>query len=125
MEDEAERERLARFGRELAAIMRQRGISERQLGEAIGVSQNRISNYLGKERPPFDRFFDIDRALGLRRGELLLRGGWVEPAGVVASVIADKVIAEHHKQTLLDLYEMMSASAAPPQPVRKSRRKTP
>lgn len=55
------------------------GLSQRTLAERIGVKQPTISKWTrGESEPSLDTIADIEEALGLRRGYLLVDAGYVD-----------------------------------------------
>ena len=60
------------IGSRLRKIREERGLSQRQLAEALGVSGSRVSNWeQGLNRPDADMLADLCRALKVSPSELL------------------------------------------------------
>lgn len=60
------------FGRRLAAIRKQRGVTQAQLGDAVGVSNRVIAYYeTESDQPPGALLVDICQALKVSADELL------------------------------------------------------
>lgn len=101
----------AGFGEALAAALRARGISQRELAERLGgMAQSSVSAWTrGDAAPAPEAVFDIERLLDLGPGYLsqhlgFVPAGAVPPVSVVAAVESDPLLEPVHRQALLALY---------------------
>lgn len=79
--------------------------SQEQLAADLGHRQGTISRWeRGAETPDVESLTRIEAALGLRRGELLLAAGLVEPEGVEREILADPGLDPLSKSLLVETY---------------------
>ena len=101
----------AAFGQALAAALRSRGVSQRDLADLVGrTAQSSVSAWTrGGAAPAPETVFEIERLLELPPGHLSQHLGYV-PAGtarsasVPAAIEADPLLEPLHRQALLALY---------------------
>ena len=80
---------MTQFGKNLNKIMTERGITQKQLSEAVGVSQSRISEWLKKGARP--RTVEVENALakflGIPFSELIAETTQVEGVTIVGEEV--------------------------------------
>jgi transcriptional regulator with XRE-family HTH domain len=94
------------------AERRAAGLSQRELGERMGVSQAQASRWCTRQEPRLDQIVEIERHLGLPRGFLLRSAGYVEPErGVLDAIASDPVISTAARETLSAVYVSLAEGA--------------
>jgi len=65
------------FGTRLTALRKEAGLTQAQLGQSVGLSQQMIADYESGTRKhiPLCRVIDLAEVLGVQVGNLLSRGG--------------------------------------------------
>lgn len=80
---------MSQFGKNLNRIMKERGIKQKQLAEAVGVSQSRVSEWLTKSARP--RTAEVENALakflGIPFSELMSEAKDVEGVTIVGEEV--------------------------------------
>jgi transcriptional regulator with XRE-family HTH domain len=72
MSSEAKKLTKLTFGQRLAKIRKTKGLTQKELGERVGVSQRIIHHYENKaEYPPAPKLIELAQALGMNVEELL------------------------------------------------------
>lgn len=110
--------RRARLGRLIKDTRDQLSMSQAELAEAIGtgVRQTAVSRWEnGEVLFDLDMIFDIETALHLAPGTLLIRAGFVEPdnAGTTEMVIvSDPVLSPEARKLLLHTYTTLRTFSA-------------
>lgn len=107
------RNRLERFGRELAAALATRGLTQRELGEALGgTRQSAVSSWCsGQAEPNPATVFGIERALELPPGRLSRHLGYLPVGGdrgvdgdVERAIAGDPFLDPVEKRGMLAMY---------------------
>ena len=119
--DEAEKLAVA-LGAAIRRARRNHDLTQIQLSALIGVEQTRLSRWeLGKVAPDLFERVDLERALGLRTGDLLIDAGLLDlPAQDTERAIrADPDLDDNSRAVMLDFYrsalEMTRATRSWPQ----------
>lgn len=106
-------ERAKTFGDALVRARQAAGLTQSQLGSAVGIPQSTISVWeRGEVEPPNDAVFDIERALSLKPGSLSALLGVVpviqeHVSSVEAAIIAEPRLDEYKRRLLLQIFESM------------------
>jgi len=112
------------FGRALADARRRKQLSQRQLGQAIGVRQSAVTQWeRGVVIPRNAHVFAAEQALTLPPGSLACLLGFGPPTdrpppappqpSVVEAIDADEDLDDQQRQLLLDLYHSFTEAPAP------------
>jgi len=112
------------FGIALAEARQHRRLSQRRLGEAIGVRQSAITQWeRGVVIPSNQHVFGAEQALKLPPGSLACLLGFGPPIdspppappqpSVVEAIDADEDLDDQQRQLLLDLYHSFTETPAP------------
>lgn len=96
-------------------------LSLRQLADQVGVSNPYLSQIeRGLRRPSADVLQQLSKALRISAEQLYVRAGVVDPdvekvGSVELAVLADPVLTERQKHSLLDIYQSFVALNRPEQ----------
>ena len=112
------------FGRALADARRRKQLSQRQLGQAIGVRQSAVTQWeRGVVIPRNAHVFAAEQALTLPPGSLACLLGFGPPIdspppappqpAVVDAIAADEDLDDQQRQLLLGLYRSFTEAPAP------------
>ena len=106
--DKAEAEKFAvALGAAIRRERRNHDLTQMQLSALIGVEQTRLSRWeLGKVAPDLFECVDLERALGLRNGDLLIDAGLLDLAAqdTQRAIRADPDLDENCRAVMLDFY---------------------
>ncbi|MCK5806743.1 MAG: SpoIIE family protein phosphatase [Lentisphaeria bacterium] len=94
---------------ELVRMMRrERGLSQAELADKVGVSQASMSYYEREQTTPTDAIVaKLEEALELARGELLRRAQGPDQGAEAPAPIAEEHI-EHHRREMLETFRSIS-----------------
>ena len=100
----------ASLGHQLRLARKAHGLSQGQLGRACDdADQTTVSNW-EKGSIPLERIVQVEDALRLPPGTLLVRAGYVpDRRSFQAAVLADPTLEESDRQALLKLYAALSS----------------
>lgn len=89
------------------------GLSQRELGERMGVSQAQMSRWCTHQEPRLDQLAEIEHHLALSRGFLLRSAGYVEPGrGVLEAIASDATLSSDARDTLAEVYVSLARRGA-------------
>lgn len=113
--DEHDAQLYGRLGAEIARARQQHGMSQTDLGGAIGRSQRQVSAYeSGESATPIHVVTAIERALRLTGGSLLIGAGIVdEVVDGLDAIRSDPRLDELDRGNLVYLYERSLSRSAP------------
>lgn len=110
-----------RLGAEIGRARKKRDRSQKQLTDALaalvgdppGKAQTTVSDYeTAKTQVPLYAVVDIEDALDLPRGSLLVAAGYVPLDDVIERIRRDPTIDPEAAKTIVDLYERSRERAA-------------
>jgi transcriptional regulator with XRE-family HTH domain len=87
-------------------------MSHEKLAQRLGVRQSSVTKWATTREPRLDRISSIESALGMPKGALLARAGYVEGApSVPLAIDLDTTLKQADKATLRRLYELFMSDA--------------
>lgn len=99
--------RRLRLGRAIDRHRRARGLTQDELEQMTGISQSSISQWQRGQRgvPNIEHIAQLEEALGLPVGALLIEGGYVNvPTTTFDLLPVDPLLTPERRELVLDLY---------------------
>lgn len=100
--------RLVDIGAAIGAAINEAGSSRQALAEMLDVHPSQVTRMVNGQMPDIklERIVEIEDALGMKRGALLRRGGYVEAdSSVEAAIATDPALNAEAKRSLLYAYQ--------------------
>ena len=98
------------IGEAIRRLRAEANVSQTALAAALDTSQTQISRWeLGRATPNLEQISDIEKALELRRGEVLIAAGYVDPkiGDVEQAIMGDRRIGSQDRKLLIGVYELV------------------